>query len=444
MTGHEHDEGLAPIEWLLLIPTAALWMVNGLAGFLFFTIFVGYTIYRQNPDAFAGLLDAPAKALPTRAGRSRGQRQARSDDDALLHSLLDEGQADAASQAQATSALAVVPWREWRVQAVKAHHLLVIGSTGSGKTTLVRALLVGKRGAVLILDPKTRPGKWGGIEAIGLDDQAEYSHIEQALQRVLHELRQRQRALNEGHDDFTPLTVVVDEAPDVASECLAFPPVFKRVGSLGRELHISLIVLSQRRSVKALDISGDGEARDNFTKILMGGFARRVVPALEGQQHCAVLDVEGEQRVLETWPLPAYAKLPIKAGVVSGVAMGDTRGHTGAHTPHTGYVPGMSDDTGDMPRQNGTHDDDTGYVPGMHTPDDTGDDTPQNGDVSDDQIRAWDREGLSRSQIRARLRGANQKRRERLNRVLGPHDAQGDDDQADDDDPPPAFGWLGG
>jgi hypothetical protein len=35
---------------------------------------------------------------------------------------------------------------------------------------------------------------------------------------------------------------------------------------------------------------------------------------------------------------------------------------------------------------------------------------------------------LSRGQIRARLRGANQKRRERLNRVLGPHDAQSDDD----------------
>jgi hypothetical protein len=422
-------------------------MVNGLAGFLLFTVFVGYAIYRQNPDAFAGLLDAPARVLPSRAGRSGGQRQARSDDDALLHSLLDEGQAD---KAQAASALAVVPWREWRLQAVKAHHLLVIGSTGSGKTTLVRALLTGKRGAVLILDPKNRPGKWGGIEAIGLDDQAEYTRIEQALQRVLHELRQRQRALNEGHDDFTPLTVVVDEAPDVAEECPTFPTVFKRVGSLGRELHISLIVLSQRRSVKALDISGDGEARDNFTKILMGGFARRVVPALEGQRHCAVLDAEGDLRVLETWPLPAYAKLPMKAGVVSGVAVSDT----GERTDRTGDVPGTGTDaegTPGTPRQNSTHDDVPGSVPGMYqgvpgrrTEGDTGD----NRDVSDEQIRAWAREGLKRSQICDRLRGTKQKRLDRLNQVLGSRDQDRADDHSeaqtdDDNDPPPAFGWLG-
>jgi hypothetical protein len=422
---HEHDEGLAPVEWLLLVPTAAIWMVNGLAGFLLFTIFVGYAIYRQNPDAFAGLLDAPARMLPSKAGRSgpRGQGRALNDDDALLHSLLDD-QADDAPQAQAAPALAVVPWRQWRVQAVRAHHLLVIGSTGSGKTTLVRALLTGKRGAVLILDPKNRPGKWGGIEAIGLDDDAEYTYIERALQHVLLVLRQRQRALNNGADDFTPLAVVVDEAPDVADECPTFPPVFKRVGSLGRELQISLIVLSQRSTVRPLGIVGDGQARDNFTKILMGTFARRTVPALEGQRHCAVLDDEGELRVLETWPLPSYAKLPIKAGVVSGVAMGDT----GGHTAHTGDVPGIDDDTGGMPYQNGTRAGHTGDVPGMHTHPDTGDDTPQDGDVSDDQIRAWAREGLSRGQIRARLRGANQKRRERLNRVLGPHDAQSDDD----------------
>jgi hypothetical protein len=451
MTEHEHDEGLAPVEWLLLIPTAALWMVNGLAGFLLFTIFVGYAIYRQNPAAFAGLLDAPAKALPSRAGRSRGQRQGRSDDDALLHALLDDDQADDAPQAQAAPALAVVPWREWRKQAVHAHHLLVIGNTGSGKTTLVRALLTGKQGAILILDPKNRPDKWGGIEAIGLDDQAEYTRIEHALRHVLHELRQRQRALNEGHEDFVPLTVVVDEAPDVAEECPTFPTVFKRVGSLGRELHISLIVLSQRRSVKALDISGDGEARDNFTKILMGGFARRAVPALDGQQHCAVLDAEGERRVLDIRPLPAYARLPIKAGVVSGVAMDST----GERTDRTEDVPGTGTNersTPGTPQQNGAYEDVPGSVPGTYqgipgtrTEGNTGD----NRDVSDEQIRTWAREGLKRSQICDRLRGTKQKRLERLSQVLGPHDAQDrtddhSDAQADDDDdPPPAFGWLG-
>jgi hypothetical protein len=402
---------------------------------LLFSIFVGYAIYRQNPDAFAGLLDAPARALPTRAGRSGGQRQARSDDDALLHSLLTDGQADAAPQAQVAPELAVVPWREWRLQAVKAHHLLVIGNTDSGKTTLVRALLTGKRGAIIVLDPKNRPGKWGGIEAIGLDDQAEYTRIEHALRQVLHELRQRQRALNDGADAFTPLTVVVDEAPDVADECPTFPPVFKRVGSLGRELQISLIVLSQRSTVKPLGISGDGQARDNFTRILMGSFARRAVPALEGQRHCAVLDAEGERRVLETWPLPAYAKLPIRAGVVSGVAMGDTSDDT----TDTRYQAGMAREVGGIGPDTRGDGDHTTPDTSCDTRADTSFDTTPDDGITPEQIRAWYAAGVSKKRIKERLRGSGQQRQERLNRALGQHAEQ---ERDDDDPPPPAFGFL--
>jgi hypothetical protein len=46
MSEHDHDEGLAPIEWVLLVPTAAVWMVNGLAGFMLFTVFVGCKFQR--------------------------------------------------------------------------------------------------------------------------------------------------------------------------------------------------------------------------------------------------------------------------------------------------------------------------------------------------------------------------------------------------------------
>jgi hypothetical protein len=331
--------------------------------------------------------------------------------DTTLHSLLQQPANTAApATAAAPPADTVVPWKTWRVQAVKAHHLLIIGNTDSGKTTLVRALLPGKRGALLVIDPKNRPGKWGQIQAIGLDDDAEYTQIEQALQQVLRELRQRQRALNHGETDFQPLTVVVDEAPDVADECSTFPLLFKRVGSVGRELQISLIVLSQRSTVRALGIEGDGQSRDNFTKILMGKFARQAAPSLAGQRYCAVLDAEGDQHVLDVAPLPTYAQLPLKAEVVSGIAESNTsdtdsvpvRTGTYQHTAHTTPKPAPATDTG----------------------------------ITDEQIREMKQQGLSDNKICAYLSGSKPARLARIRQAL--------DQAGNDDEPPPAFRMLGG
>jgi hypothetical protein len=317
---------LLPLHWALFFLVVFQWFVRRnprlLAGLL---RYVGGESVLHHPGAveyLPGLRQVPAPA-PTNGTTSKPATQhptSAPDQSELLHTLLatpphppPATQPDAA--AAATAPAPVLPWKQWRLQAVQAHHLLIIGNTDSGKTTLVRALLTGKRGTILIIDPKNRPGKWGDITALGLDDDAEYTRIDQALQMVLAELRQRQKALNHGSTTFPSLTVVVDEAPDVADECMAFPTLFKRVGSVGRELHISLIVLSQRSTVRPLGIEGDGQARDNFTKILMGSFARRMEPALAGQRYCAILDSDGDQHILDVSPLPIYARLPVREDV---------------------------------------------------------------------------------------------------------------------------------
>jgi hypothetical protein len=195
----EHDEGLTPAEWLLLVPTAVVWMINGLAGFALFCLFVGYIVYRQNPDAFE-LAESVQRQLPRRRGSIK--RRASDSDDAYLQHLLGGDIREQQTASRPAPVSAAIPWRQWRVWVVKAHHLFIVGNTDSGKTTLARALLPGKKGVILVVDPKNRPGKWGGIAAIGLDDDAEYTQIEQALQMVLAELRQRQRALNRGYTDL--------------------------------------------------------------------------------------------------------------------------------------------------------------------------------------------------------------------------------------------------
>ncbi|NJL55441.1 ATP-binding cassette domain-containing protein [bacterium] len=205
----------------------------------------------------------------------------------------------------------VLPAQEGLAALARASHLLVIGDTGSGKTTLIRALLTTlPPGEVLVLDPKAWPDKWGQIAAIGLDGEAEYSQIEAALQAVLTEVRQRLAVLNQGQHHFPRLTVVVDALNDVADVCATMSKVFARVDSIGRELNISLITIAQRPTVKARKIDGDGDSRQNYTQVLLGKYAAKAVPATAGAR-VAVLAAADGVTVVDTGPLERLMQHPI-------------------------------------------------------------------------------------------------------------------------------------
>lgn len=214
-----------------------------------------------------------------------------------------------------------------------APHALIVGNTGSGKTWLAQALAASRDGQVIILDPKWKPGKWGGAPAISIDDDLSYAAIEQACSDVLDELKQRQVALKSGTDLFTPLTVIVEELPTVLDECPTAPQLFKRLGQLGRELRIRVIGLSQSDRVKTLKLEGEGDARSNYTFIRLGEHAMKVAPAAATMHRAAALEWRGKHLLIDTSKVPTLVQQPIASSRwYQGNSLQENRHHTGINT----------------------------------------------------------------------------------------------------------------
>jgi len=190
-------------------------------------------------------------------------------------------------------------------------HVLIIGSTGSGKTWLAQAIAAARDGYIAILDPKWKPGKWGGAPAVTIDNDLSYSALEHACQKLLEELRNRQVELKQGKETFTPLTVIVEEMPTLLDECPTAPTLFKRLGQLGRELRIRVIGLSQSDRVKSLKIEGEGDVRNNYTFLRLGDHAVKVCPQATQLQRPAAIEFRGLQIQIDTSEVPALVQHPI-------------------------------------------------------------------------------------------------------------------------------------
>lgn len=201
--------------------------------------------------------------------------------------------------------------REMLDRITETPHWLIVGETGSGKTTLAQALVAARSGYVAILDPKWRPGKWGGAPVVPIDDDGEYRGIEQALQAILHELQIRLTALKQGQDDFAPLTIVIEELPTVVDECPTARKVVLRLGQLGRELQIHVIGLSQGYGVEDLGLKGRADNKANFGTIRLGAAAIKVSREAAQQTRPAVLEHRGNWRMLDTRELTRLAERPI-------------------------------------------------------------------------------------------------------------------------------------
>jgi len=193
----------------------------------------------------------------------------------------------------------------------EAPHTLVVGTSGTGKTTLAQAIAATRTDFLAILDLKWKPGKWGGLSAIPIDDDGRYTQLEAGAKALLEELTNRLVSLKQGVTTFPPLTIVAEEFPTLIAECPSAAELFKQVGRLGRELRIRLVGLSQSERVKSLGISGEGDAKDNYTIIRLGKAALDVMPGARHFPRPAVLEWKGAHRLLLLEGLLHLATRPI-------------------------------------------------------------------------------------------------------------------------------------
>lgn len=150
----------------------------------------------------------------------------------------------------------------------RAPHTLIIGPTGAGKTTMACAALGDRPDRTVVISPKVNGGNWRGAEVITLDDDGTYEPIHQTLLDLEQEKRDRIVTLRKrGADALKPMTIVLDETPELVRFVPKAGDFIGSMSSIGRELKMRLVVISTSSRVKDLGIEGRGAALENFIRV---------------------------------------------------------------------------------------------------------------------------------------------------------------------------------
>jgi hypothetical protein len=123
---------------------------------------------------------------------------------------------------------------------IQIGHVLVAGQSGSGKSSVMRAI-IRHRQNVVVLDPHAAPGEWNAARVIGME--GNFDEIADFFGWMDAELDRRMGLRGRGEQlDFDPMTVATDEMPAI-------------VDRLGRDVANSAWVSWVRQDLHAIDAS---------------------------------------------------------------------------------------------------------------------------------------------------------------------------------------------
>ena len=159
------------------------------------------------------------------------------------------------------------------LRALNFHHLMLLASTGWGKSSLVSYLLDSLPGDICVIDPHATPHTWGDLPVLGMG--RDYQEIRHFIEASSQEMKERYERRMSGDESYQQLNIVVDEFPAVAKA--VDPKKFKEwVQTMlceARKVQMKLILMSQGKSVKTLGLEGQSELLENLTIIRGGNFA---------------------------------------------------------------------------------------------------------------------------------------------------------------------------
>lgn len=168
-------------------------------------------------------------------------------------------------------------------KALSKPHILVLGETGAGKSTLVKFLVSHAAAPSIVLDSHAAPDDWQGMNVIGMG--RNYRAIGKAVSQLVNFMDERYQARSQGQKQFEPLLVLIDEFPAAAANLgKSFTDNIMLLVREARKVSIRLIILSQGSEVKTLGIEGQGSIRECFAIVSIGKFALERAKSLKDAQ----------------------------------------------------------------------------------------------------------------------------------------------------------------
>jgi ABC-type cobalamin/Fe3+-siderophores transport system ATPase subunit len=168
-------------------------------------------------------------------------------------------------------------------EALNKPHIMLLGETGSGKSTLVKYLVSQTQSATLVLDSHAAPDDWNNMDVIGMG--RDYKAIGDEVANLVKLMNQRYAKRSDGQKSFEPLIVIIDEFPAcVANLGKSFTANIMLLVRESRKVSIRLIILAQGSEVKTLGIEGQGAIRECFAMVYLGKFAKNAAKSLHDEQ----------------------------------------------------------------------------------------------------------------------------------------------------------------
>ena len=203
---------------------------------------------------------------------------------------------------------------------LKKPHLMILGETGSGKSTICKYLVSQVNAPCLIIDPHAAPTDWRGFTVIGSG--RNYEAIATEFERLANLMQIRYEQRDKGISQFDPLIVIIDEFPAIASSLgKGATDTVKLLAREARKVQIRMCLLSQGAEVKTLGLEGEGSIRECFAMLRLGNFAlshgkllkdKGIGEALENSDRPAMLDqlpcnlpILSDSQTMPVLPLPS-------------------------------------------------------------------------------------------------------------------------------------------
>lgn len=190
--------------------------------------------------------------------------------------------------------------------------LMILGTKGSGKSTIAQYLAYSLGGDIKVFEPEGTPTDWIGLNVVGKGE--DWDSIEASMQSDLEHLSNQMKLRREKGDSAlagSERVIIGEEYPEIVNQCPASEQWLDRHARRGRKARIRLILLSQYDRAQAWGLEGKLELLDCFYRLRLTKKAISYAKTLKRDDLIDWLNSNRRHALLDDQPvlLPEYQEM---------------------------------------------------------------------------------------------------------------------------------------